>query len=122
MIGGGLVLLVASVLLVAGFFVKNVQVKEKDKQLETNTPAGQLTLVATESVKEVGLPIYSGSALVESDGSIEFTTPRSDSVGFAAAHYRSSDPVEKVGKWYGNRLGPGFKRKHPHPKDPQIHI
>lgn len=121
-IGGGLILLVASVLLVAGFFAKNVHVSEKDKQVEINTPAGQATLASTDSVREIGLPVYPGSTLVESGGSVEVTTSRSDTVGFAAVHYRTTDSTERVDEWYRNRLGPDFKRKHPDPSDPQVHV
>jgi hypothetical protein len=113
-VGGiAIVALIAGGMLVTGLVMKNVRVGEKNKQVQIHTPGGDLTLNATDKVKDVGLPIYPGAALVAAGGSIDITTPNNERVGGGAVHYRSSDSIQKVDAWYGARLGSEFKREGP---------
>jgi hypothetical protein len=50
-------------------------------------------------------------------GSVQITTANSDQTGVSDAHYTTPDPIEKVDQWYGERLGKGFTREGPGPKE-----
>lgn len=107
--GAAMVLLIVGGLLVAGFFVRSLRVTEKGREVEISTPAGSLS-VSKAKVKDVGLPIYPGSVLVEEGGNVQITVPEETRVGIAVVRYRSNDAVEKVDAWYRARLGPEFER------------
>ncbi len=105
------VFLSVSGLLIANLFVKEIRFREKGKQVEIRTPAGDLT-VSQGPTSVVGLPVYPGATLVESGKNVEFSA-REDAqkVGMSVVKYRSSDLLEKVAAWYQARLGPEFKRE-----------
>jgi hypothetical protein len=94
----------------ATYFVRNIHVDEKAQKLEVSTPAGKVTLHATDSVKSVGLPIYPGAEQAESGGGIELTAPNDKSLAVHGVSYRSSDSPEKVDAWYRAQLGADFER------------
>lgn len=108
-----ILLVVIGGVVTAGYFIRNIHVDEKAQKLEVNTPAGKVTLHATDSVKSVGLPIYPGAELAESGGGIEVTAPNDKSVAVTGVSYRTSDSPEKVDAWYRAQLGPDFERHLP---------
>src|SRR5207302_3069501 len=83
---------------------------QSGEQVEVSTPAGELR-VNTAAEKDVGLPVYPGARPDKSGKSVEIALPTEDQVGIATAHYRTSDPFEKVDAWYRAHLGPGFERE-----------
>lgn len=110
--GAALAALIVGGLMIAGFFLKNVQVRQAGDRVEVRTAVGEVT-VSKEAAPETGLPIYPGAAAVESGANIELTTPRDQKVGVVAARLHSTDPLEKVDAWYRERLGPEFEREGP---------
>ncbi len=106
---------VVSTLVGLGFLARYVRVHTSGDQVEVSTPAGELRVNKTAE-KNVGLPVYPGARPVESGKSVEIALPTEDQVGIATAHYRTSDPFEKVEAWYRAHLGPGFERETPESK------
>jgi hypothetical protein len=111
--GAAIMIVIVGGIVTAGYFVRNIHVDEKAQKLEVSTPAGKVTLHATDSVKTVGLPIYPGAELAESGGGIEVTAPNDKSVAVTGVSYRTPDSPEKVDAWYRAQLGPDFERHLP---------
>ena len=120
--GAAIALAIACGLILSSLVVKSVRVEEKNKRVEIRTPAGNLTVTATDKVRDVGLPVYPSAALADSGGSVALTTPQDESVGASALHYRSSDSIDKIDAWYSARLGPEFKREGPHVRKGRIAV
>jgi hypothetical protein len=118
-----LAVLVISVsgLLVANLFVKEIRLHKKTRQVEIQTPAGQITMGETQT-RDVGLPIYPGATPIQSSGGIEFTSMENERVGVTGVHLSTGDPLEKVDAWYRERLGPDFEREGPGAKRGSIHV
>lgn len=108
-VGGLFVLLVLGGLFIAGSMIKSVRVDDVRREVAVSTPAGDLTVQKTR-VGNIGLPVYPGATPLESGANLQFTTPGDDRVGISAAHYLSSDSLDKVDAWYRARLGPEFER------------
>ncbi len=108
--------------LTAGYVVRNIRVDQKSQQVSVNTPAGSVTLRTTDSIKDVGLPIYPGAEIARSGGGVEVTAPNDKRVAVAGVKYRTDDSVEKVDAWYRERLSADFERHGPGEKwsDPRI--
>ncbi len=66
---------------------------------------------------DVGLPVYPDALPEGKGGSVQITTSNENQTGVSDAHYTTSDPIEKVDEWYGERLGKDFRREGPGPKD-----
>lgn len=98
-------------LVTAGYFVRNIHVDERSQKVEVSTPAGKITLHASDSIKSVGLPVYPGAESVDSGGGIELTAPNDKSLAVAGMKYRSTDSLEKVDAWYRSQLGSDFERR-----------
>lgn len=112
--GGGLVLMIALGLLVAGVVMRHVNVKEDGGKVKIETPVGAIRVNSDEG-HPTGLPIYPGATKVKSEGAaVEFSSNDGGAVGIAAEKYATSDSLEKVSAWYGQKLGPNFKREKPH--------
>ncbi len=107
-------------LLLASFFVRGVRVNPTAQQVEVSTPAGQLTLRGGTS-KDLGLPVCPGATLVESGGSLEFTTSQDEKVGVTGVHYHTADSLDKVDAWYRTHLGSEFVREGPGKKAATVH-
>jgi hypothetical protein len=69
------------------------------------------------AAQDVGLPVYPGAVPQGKGGSVQITTSNENQTGVSDAHYDTSDPIEKVDEWYGERLGKDFRREGPGPKD-----
>jgi hypothetical protein len=98
-------------LVTAGYFVRNIHVDEKSQKVEVSTPAGKITLHASDSIKSVGLPVYPGAEMADSGGGVELTAPNDKSLAVAGMKYRTSDDLAKVDAWYRKQLGPDFERR-----------
>jgi hypothetical protein len=111
MLGGVLVVCLVGGLLLAAYIAKGVRVEESGKSVEVSTPVGKIA-INKNTTPEIGLPVYPGATALESNGAnIEFTTEVGGRLAVAAAHYRATDPLEKVAAWYRQRLGPDFVRE-----------
>ena len=108
--GVAVLFVVVSTLVGLGFLARYVRVHRSGEQVEVSTPAGELR-VNTAAEKDVGLPVYPGARPDKSGKSVEIALPTEDQVGIATAHYRTSDPFEKVDAWYRAHLGPSFERE-----------
>ena len=108
--GVAVLFVVVSTLVGLDFLARYVRVHRSGEQVEVSTPAGELR-VNTAAEKEVGLPVYPGARPAKSGKSVEIALPTEDQVGIATAHYRTSDPFEKVDAWYRAHLGPSFERE-----------
>jgi hypothetical protein len=108
-----IVLVIIGGVVTATYFIRGIHGDEKGQKVEVTTPAGKVTLHATDSVKSVGLPIYPGAELAESGGGIELTAPNDKSVAVTGVSYRTSDSPDKVDAWYRAKLGPDFERHLP---------
>ncbi len=115
-------LVIAGGIMTAVYFARSIRVDQKAQKLEVSTPAGKISLHATEGVKTVGLPIYPGAELAESGGGIEFTAPNDQRVGVSAVRYRTNDSLEKVDQWYREQLGSDFERRLPGDRRSEIRI
>lgn len=115
------VALSVSGLFILNLFVKEVRVRERARQVEISTPAGQVTL-GNVPAESMGLPVYPGATQAESGGGVQLTTPQDERVGVVGAKYYSADPLEKVDNWYREHLGPGFQREGPGRKHSAIHV
>jgi hypothetical protein len=117
-----LVLLIAAGLGTAYYFVHNTRIDQKNQQVSIKTPRGTVTLHATDSVKDVGLPIYPGAQISESGGGIEITAPNDKRVGIQGVKYRTDDALDKVDAWYRQQLGPDFERHLPGERSASFHF
>lgn len=112
---------VVSALVGIGFLAKYLRVHKSGDQVEVSTPAGELR-VNKAAAKDVGLPVYPEARPFNSGKSVELALPTEDQVGVATAHYRTSDPFEKVDGWYRAHLGPGFERETPESKRGKVRV
>jgi len=110
-VGGGFVVLVLGGLLVASMFIHRVHVSENGKQVEIETAAGAVR-VHGDQPHSSGLPVYPGAQRVESEGAgVELTAPGGAALGIASEKYKTSDDLSDVAQWYGDKLGPTYKRE-----------
>ena len=100
-------------LLTAGYFLRHTRVNETAGRVEISTPGGKISVRASDSVRNVGLPLYPGATQAERGAGVEVTTPDDRRVGVNAVKYRTTDPAEKVDAWYRERLGGEFERRGP---------
>lgn len=117
---GGLVVLCLLAVLVGLWWVKQyvqVEVERKGdvKRVEIRTPIGDLEVRKAEDVaSQLKLPVYSGATPEEEGASVRLRGRLGDEEGgldIAVAKFRTGDPFERVDAWYGEQLGPDFKRE-----------
>jgi hypothetical protein len=109
----GAVLLGLAGMFATSFFLREiVHVREAAGQVEIQTPAGSVK-VDPHAGEDPGLPVYPGALVGEAGASVEVTGPTDEAMRITAAHYRTSDPLEKVDEWYQQKLGPEFRREGP---------
>lgn len=104
----GIVILGVGGVLAARFFLRSVHVSQD--RVEVQTPIGEIK-VAKNVAADPGLPVYPGAAMVEPGATVELTAPNDEGIHVTAAHYRTSDTLEKVDAWYREHLGPEFERE-----------
>lgn len=92
----------------------NIRVSEHEseqgkKQVAISTPFGGLHVNTGKAVTEASLrlPIYPGAMQVKNDDSatVSLGLPGANSVGIVVGKFESSDPLDKVEKFYHDRLG-----------------
>lgn len=111
---GGIVIMMVFGLALAAMFVHRIHVKESAKNVEIQTPVGELK-VNSDSAHATGLPIYPGATPSSDNGKsarIELNATGGSGVGLAVETYRSDDSLEEVAEWYQKQLGPNFRREN----------
>lgn len=111
---GGIVIMIVFGVALAGMFLHRVHVIGTDKNVDIQTPVGELK-VNTDSVHSTGLPVYPGA--VHSDeknknAQIELNAGDSG-VGIAVENYTTGDSLDQVTAWYQRHLSASFKRENP---------
>lgn len=99
-------------LLFAGFVVRHAHINEKGKNLDIQTPVGELKFDQNPS-RASGLPVYPGATPLTNDGQANIEVRAGEKgVGVAVESYTTNDSLDKVTTWYSQRLGSTFKREN----------
>jgi hypothetical protein len=110
-IGGSIVALVLLGLMVAGVFIRHINVTDSGNKVAIETPVGAIQ-VNKDEAHATGLPVYPGATVTDDkNSSFELTTGNSG-VGLATEEYETADALGKVQMWYQKRLGPEFALKN----------
>lgn len=110
-IGGSIVALVLLGLMVAGMFIRRINVTDSGSKVAIETPVGAIH-VNKDETHATGLPVYPSATGSDSkNSSVELTTGDSG-VGLATEEYETADALDKVQTWYRRRLGPEFALKN----------
>jgi len=105
-----------TVLLGGGFLLANRVVRSmglsaaSDDKNTVHTPGGSVRLQKADQAGP-GLPVYPRSSLELPDASSAGTSIKEAQEGISVAEYHSEDARDFVEKWYGEHLGPDFKRR-----------
>lgn len=108
-IGGGIVLMGILGLVVAGMFLRRVNIHDAGNRVDIQTPVGEIN-VDKDQMHPTGLPVYP-DATKSSDskgGSADFSFG-GEGVGLAVEAYDSPDSLDKVKDWYRLQLGSSFR-------------
>lgn len=117
---GGLVVLALLAVLIGLWVVKRyVQVEVERKgdveRVEIRTPIGDLEVQKAEEIaQKLRLPVYPGAVPDEEGASVRLRGRLWEEEGgfdVTAAAFYTDDSMEKVDAWYGEQLGPEFKRE-----------
>lgn len=115
-VGGGIVVMVALGLMLAGFVFRNSRLDKEGKNVDIQTPVGELKVDNNQNHAS-GLPIYPGATTKGNDDQANLQILAGASgVGLAVETYSTPDSLEKVTAWYAQRLGPTFRRENPEDK------
>jgi hypothetical protein len=111
---GGIVIMIVFGLALAGMFLRRVHVNGSDKNVDIQTPVGELK-VNTDSAHSTGLPVYPGAVHSDDqDKSAQIELNSGDSgVGLAVENYTTRDSLGQVLAWYQTHLSASFKRENP---------
>ena len=112
LIAAGLAVIGLGGLFVARYVLSNMQIQPSTRGVEISTPVGDLK-VSKDGKDDPGLPVYPGAATSEAGATVEIAPASEDAVSITAARYRTVDALERVDTWYGEQLGPDFKREGP---------
>lgn len=110
MLGAGLVILCLVALVMVRFILNQSSIRREGKQVTISTPIGELKV---DKGADPGLPKYPGASVTEQGAGVELTAPTDDKLQIIAAHYRTSDSLQKVDDWYRRALGSEFEREGP---------
>lgn len=108
--GAGLVILCFIALVTVRYLFSGSQIRRQGRNVEISTPLGNLKV---EHGADTGLPKYPGAREDDESASVDLTAPNQDRLQITAAHYFTSDSLEKVDRWYGQALGKDFEREGP---------
>jgi hypothetical protein len=110
----GILLMIVFGLALAGMFLHRVHLHSSDKNVDIQTPVGELK-VDTAGNGHSGLPIYPGATATEGkDGNAHVELSLDDAgVGLAVETYMTDDDLDEVSAWYQKTLGPSFRRENP---------
>jgi hypothetical protein len=85
----------------------SVRVEEGKKEVAIHTPLGSLEVNREVDESRLGLPLYPGAQRVKGEGSASVNIAIGDegNVRVLAAKFETSDPLDKVKRFYKERLG-----------------
>ncbi len=108
-IGGGIVLMGILGLVVAGMFLRRVNIHDAGNRVEIQTPVGEIKVNGDE-MHPTGLPVYPGATKSgDSKGGSADISFGGEGVGLAVEAYDSPDSLDKVKDWYRQRLASSFR-------------
>ena len=107
-------------LMFAGLVIRNSHLSDQGKNVDIQTPVGELKVNQNPS-RSSGLPLYPGASASTEDGhtNVEVSSGQAG-VGVAVENYSTADSLDKVTAWYSQKLGPSFTRENKG-KDIQVH-
>jgi hypothetical protein len=108
MIGAGVVILGLFAFATVRFILREGTIRKQGRQVTISTPLGELKV---DHGAEPGLPKYPGASIEKESASVELTAPTDDKLEIIAAHYFTSDALDRVDAWYGRTLGNDFERE-----------
>jgi len=109
-VGGGIVVLVLFGLVFAGFVVRHSHVNDQGKDVDIQTPVGELKVNQNPNHAS-GLPIYPGASPSSQDNHANVQLSSGEAgLGVAVENYSTTDPLDKVAAWYSQHLGSSFTR------------
>jgi hypothetical protein len=110
-IGGSIIALVLLGLIVAGVFIRRINVTDSGSKVAIETPVGAIH-VNKDETHATRLPVYPGATVTDNKTtSVDLTTGNSG-VGIATEEYQTGDALDKVQAWYRRRLGPEFTQEN----------
>ena len=109
-LGAGVVILGLLAFGIVRYILQEGVIRRQGRQVTISTPLGDLKV---DHGADPGLPKYPGASLEKDSASVELTAPTDDKLEITAAHYFTSDALERVDAWYGKTLGSDFEREAP---------
>lgn len=114
----GILAILAGLWAVREFVRVEVERTGPAKSVSIRTPIGDLEVRKAEDVAEqLKLPIYPGAAADEESASVRLRGRLWEEEGgleVIAGRFRSTDDFDTIDSWYGQQLGPAYKRETGH--------
>ena len=104
----GIIFMVFCGLMVAGLFIRHLNIKNSGDKVAIETPVGSIS-VNGGTPHATGLEIYPGAVPSSDNKSTSVNLNANDTgVGIATEQYQTKDPIDFVQAWYKKHLGPDF--------------